>query len=168
MKGISLGGVVFPLFFSLPVLPYCHYYVEHRLLPQWYTVPPPVSEEERHRDLTNSPSPSWAAVPLHWVCQQSDKLAFFFFFLLSHSGHLSGKIQPLFKRKRCWRLEIKICVFFFNICANFLLNKFNSMCEILFLINKQWLKVPHSSLFQIFSFLRELWGHFLAKLMNNK
>lgn len=44
----------------------------------WSAVPPPVSEEERHRDLTNSPSLSWAAVPLHWVRQQSDKLASFF------------------------------------------------------------------------------------------
>lgn len=61
------------------------------------------------------------------------QISFFFFFLLSHSGHLSGKIQPLFKRKRCWRLEIKtrtvsvfgdqfwfkFCFCFFSICANF-------------------------------------------------
>lgn len=65
--------------------------LELHLFAQLYSVPPPVSEEELHRDLTNPPAPSWAAVPLHWVRQQSDKLALFSVTLWTPHTPLPGK-----------------------------------------------------------------------------
>lgn len=74
--------------------------LELHLFPQLYSVPPPASEEEfvrsLCRDLTNSPTPSWAAVPLHWVRQQSDKLALFSVAFWTSHTPLPGKIPSRF------------------------------------------------------------------------